>query len=346
MRKYFLLCLLLCTQLTFVFSQNAIVTENALPGNPISEWGVPDFRDTRVNGFATEISVNKGQTVYFKINSSSAASVTISIYRLGYYSGNGARKMADLGTIPGTSQPSGINNSTTGLYDCSNWSISAQWAVPSTAVSGVYIAKLTRAGGGSNHIIFIVRDDSGNSDILFQLTDATWQAYNGYGGSYLYAGTTGFPNGRAVKVSYNRPIFPYNSGFATDNRQSDWYMNSEFPMIKWIERNGYNVSYTSCVEVAMMNIGQKSKGKMWKRQEMPESIVLFLPVTTFIGKLGGRPMQRVMHSIHLYAIRKEQWEMAPWRKMHAATNAMGPLRFGRDYGGQAAITTRVDRKTV
>jgi hypothetical protein len=169
---------------------------------------------------------------------------------LGYYGGNGARKMADLGTIPGTSQPSGINNSTTGLYDCSNWSISAQWAVPSTAVSGVYIAKLTRAGGGSNHIIFIVRDDSGNSDILFQLTDATWQAYNGYGGSYLYAGTTGFPNGRAVKVSYNRPIFPYNSGFATDNRQSDWYMNSEFPMIKWIERNGYSVSYTSCVEVA------------------------------------------------------------------------------------------------
>src|SRR6185436_2130758 len=29
-------------------SQNPIVTENALPGNPISEWGVPDFRDNRI----------------------------------------------------------------------------------------------------------------------------------------------------------------------------------------------------------------------------------------------------------------------------------------------------------
>jgi len=250
MRCKFYIVLFFSIPWAWTIAQNPVVIENSLTGNPISEWGVPDFRDARVNGFSTEVSINKGQTVNFKIHSQTAAPVTVSIYRLGYYNGNGARKIIDLGTIAGTSQPSGIVNSSTGLYDCSNWSISTQWAVPSTAVSGVYIAKLTRSGGGSNHIVFIVRDDTGNSDILFQMTDATWQAYNGYGGNYLYAGTTGFPNGRAVKVSYNRPVFPYNSGFSTDNRQSDWYMNAEYPMIRWVERNGYNVSYTSCVEVA------------------------------------------------------------------------------------------------
>ena len=53
---------------TFSFAQNPIVTENALPGNPISEWGVPDFRDNRIAGFATKMSLNSGETVRFKIN--------------------------------------------------------------------------------------------------------------------------------------------------------------------------------------------------------------------------------------------------------------------------------------
>ena len=58
-------------------SQNPIVTENALPGNPISEWGVPDFRDNRIAGFATKMSLNRGQTVRFKINVQSAATYTL-----------------------------------------------------------------------------------------------------------------------------------------------------------------------------------------------------------------------------------------------------------------------------
>ena len=33
-----------------------------------SEWGVPDFRDNRIAGFATKMSLNRGQTVRFKIN--------------------------------------------------------------------------------------------------------------------------------------------------------------------------------------------------------------------------------------------------------------------------------------
>ena len=112
------------------------------------------------------------------------------------------------------------------------------------AVSGLYIAKLERTGGGSNHIVFIVRNDASNSDLYLQFPDATWQAYNGYGGNSMYDGTTSWPSGHAVKVSYNRPFFPYNSAFNTDGRGADWYMNNEYPMIRWLERNGYDVTYT------------------------------------------------------------------------------------------------------
>jgi hypothetical protein len=250
-----------CMKLLFTFAvflssflvavgQNPIVTENSLPGNPYSEWGVPDFRDNRIAGFSTNMSLNSGQTVRFKIDVQGGVNFTIKIYRIGYYNGDGARLIADLGTKSGVSQPPGISDPATGLLDCSNWSESAHWDIPSSAVSGLYIAKIERSGGGSNHIVFIVRNDASNSDLYFQIPDATWQAYNGYGGNSNYDGNTGYPNGHAVKVSYNRPFFPYNSLFNTDGRGSDWYMNAEYPMIRWLERNGYDVTYTGSNDVA------------------------------------------------------------------------------------------------
>ena len=76
--------------------------------------------------------------------------------------------------------------------------------MPATAVSGVYIAKLDRAdNGGASHITFVVRDDASTSDVVFQTSDTTWQAYNTYGGADFYRGGGA---GRAYKVSYNRPF--------------------------------------------------------------------------------------------------------------------------------------------
>ena len=147
---------------SYSFAQNPIVTENALTGNPSSEWDIVGAGDFSIQGFATDISVNKGQTVHFKINTNATA-YTIDIYRLGYYNGNGARKVGT-GTITATlpqTQPAPITDGVTGLVDCGNWNESATWNVPSTAVSGIYLAKLIRTDNdGASHIVFIVRDDA------------------------------------------------------------------------------------------------------------------------------------------------------------------------------------------
>src|SRR6185437_13182761 len=60
---------------------NAIVAENCLPGNPASEWdiGAGSIGDPTIQGFATDISVNQGGTVSFKINTPASA-YTINIY--------------------------------------------------------------------------------------------------------------------------------------------------------------------------------------------------------------------------------------------------------------------------
>ncbi len=235
----------------FAKAQNPIVTENALAGTPKATWdpvGNGSTGDLTIQGFATDISVNKGQTVHFKIETSPAASYTITIYRLGYYQGNGARQIASLGTFSGIAQPNGSYNSSTGLLDCSNWSESASWAVPATAVSGLYIAKLTKTSGGSSHIPFVVRDDASTADILLKTSDNTWQAYNPYGGNSLYVGSTSYPNGHAAKVSLNRP-FITRGGNGGGGPGQDWFMNAEFPMIKFLERNGYNIAYTTDVDL-------------------------------------------------------------------------------------------------
>ena len=218
---------------------NPIPCENAKAGDPASEWDVSGAGDGSIQGFATAISVVRGETQRFKVDTT-AASFGLVIYRMGYYGGAGARQIADLGTIVGRNEPNCLTQAATGLIDCGNWSVSASWVVPPDAVSGIYFAKITRSDtGGSSHIMFIVRDDTSRSDVLFQTSDTTWQAYNTYGGNSLYEGG---PVGRAYKVSYNRP---FNT---RDAAPADWVFNAEYPMVRFLEANGYNVSYFTGVD--------------------------------------------------------------------------------------------------
>jgi hypothetical protein len=227
--------------------KNAIEAENCLAGTPQGTWDVNGVGDTSIQGFATDISVNVGQTVSFKIKSTASA-YTIDIYRMGYYGGNGARKVATINpsvNLP-QSQPACLTDSATALADCGNWAVSASWTVPSNAVSGIYFARPTRTdNGGASHIVFIVRNDASHSDLLFQTSDLTWHAYNDYGGHSLYGASSGFdlPN-RAKKVSYNRPFWTRSFEAAS------WVFNAEYPMVRFLEANGYDVSYFTGVDAA------------------------------------------------------------------------------------------------
>src|SRR6185369_13859982 len=52
---------------------NPIVCENSKPGNPPSEWQISGTGDPSIQGFATDMSVNRGQTIQFKINTNASA---------------------------------------------------------------------------------------------------------------------------------------------------------------------------------------------------------------------------------------------------------------------------------
>ncbi|WP_213287208.1 DUF4082 domain-containing protein [Bradyrhizobium sp. sGM-13] len=233
-------------------STNPIVLENQKQGTPQSVWDIDGAGSSNIEGFATDISVDNGNRIDFKINTDSS-NYRIEIYRLGYYGGMGARLVTTIQHTGVQNQPAPLRDATTGLVDAGNWSVSASWDIPADAVSGVYIAKLVRQDGieGANHIPFIVRDDSSTSDIIFQTSDTTWQAYNGWGGANFYGGNgpaTGQGAGRAYAVSYNRPIATRGSVGAASGPQ-DYLFGAEYSAIYWLEQNGYDVSYMAGVDV-------------------------------------------------------------------------------------------------
>jgi hypothetical protein len=218
---------------------NPVVCENSKPGTPSSVWDIVGDGDLTLQGFSTDVSVNAGQSIGFKVNTTALA-FRIDIYRIGYYGGDGARLVDTVNATTATVQPACLTDAT-GLIDCGNWSTSATWSVPGDAVSGVYIAKLIRLdNSGESHIEFVVRHDAGTEALIFQTSDTTRAAYNKYGGNSLYAGNA--PVGRARKVSFNRP---------NDVRRTateDGFFNAEYPMVRFLEAQGYDVAYQSGVD--------------------------------------------------------------------------------------------------
>jgi Domain of unknown function (DUF4082)/Bacterial Ig-like domain/Bacterial Ig domain len=220
---------------------NPIVCENSQPGTPMSDWYSPGSWGP-IQGFPTVTSVPAGGTINFKI--SSPVSYKVEIFRLGWYGGDGARAMptAPTAVFPAITQPACDTAASTGEVDCGNWSVTASWSVPANAVSGVYLADFDQTdGNGLMPYPFVVSNYASTSNIVVKTDDQTWQAYNMWGGADLYEGTGVAPDGRDYAVSYNRPM---------DIEGDNGVFGSEYPMIQFLERNGYDVSYLSSVDIA------------------------------------------------------------------------------------------------
>ena len=126
-------------------TRNRIVEENSLPGAPSTEWDVNGWGDPSIQGFGHDISIDLGETIFFKVKTDST-DYRIDIYRMGWYGGLGARLVDTVApSVPlPQAQPEGLRDPATRLYDCGNWAVSASWTAPADAVSGIYFARLVR----------------------------------------------------------------------------------------------------------------------------------------------------------------------------------------------------------
>jgi hypothetical protein len=260
--------------LTVSYHATIVAAENALTGTARATWDLasPNLGGvSTLQGFADGFSFNRTDTVNFKIGQSDSAGWAAEVFRLGWYNGDGARSYGTLTPSGGQvttsqSQPTpGDADATTTLLsaDAGNWTTSLTWTPPAWAPTGVYVLRLNRTGGGASHVMFILRDDARHADLALMPADSTWQAYNAWGGlaggqyagNSLYYGTAvdQYNADCARFVSYNRPIV--NRGAADASRAYgavEWsnFFTAEYPMLRFLERNGHDVKYMACIDAA------------------------------------------------------------------------------------------------
>ena len=275
-----------------------VASENIKPGtaewqlqytrfdDPITMASYPLIRNTRssmIEGFVSKTSLYPGESIDFKISTDPASRFLIDIYRLGYYGGTGGRHMASLGSFSGRPQPVPLMTNER-LRECA-WETATTLTIPADWPSGVYLGKLTRdeAYGVQSYVIFVVKERR-PSDILFQVSDLTWQAYNKWPGrdSLYDDGTTEvWYTGPNVRVSFDRPYAKYCQILdAPLSAGSGEFLLWEHPLSFWMEKEGYDVTYCSNLDLHLdPEILARSKvfisvghDEYWSRKMFEEAI--------------------------------------------------------------------------
>lgn len=253
------------------FAASPIALENARPGT--SDWVLTNPADHEVEGYASATGIQRGEPLRLYINSIDP-SVTVDVYRMGWYGGTGARLVQGGITLPGIQQPMPAPDPVTGLIEC-DWQVSYTLATrandPREWLSGVYLAKLTgRPSGKQSYIIFVVREDDRPSDFLFQSSVTTFQAYNNWGGKSTYPSNS-LEERWARKVSFNRPYAAsqhprggsgigageFLTALSIHPTRSLSTAGWEYNMVRWLEREGYDVTYST-------DIDTHSRADFWK----------------------------------------------------------------------------------
>ena len=210
------------------------------------------LRSSAIEGYTSRTSVLAGESVDFMVSMDPPGSLLIDVYRMGYYGGAGGRHMDRLGPFKCEPQPVPMMT-TERLREC-QWERCTRLTVPKDWPSGVYLGKLTRdeAAGAQSYVIFVVKEHR-QSDLLCQVSDLTWQAYNKWpGNDSLY--DDGTPNvwytGPNVRVSFDRPYAKYCQVLdAPLSAGSGEFLLWEHPMVYWLEQQGYDVTYCSNIDL-------------------------------------------------------------------------------------------------
>ncbi len=222
------------------FAANPIAAENTCPGTSAWRANLPFGPQNAIEAFTAPVSVNVGQPIQMYV-STTASSYAFHVYRMGWYQGLGGRLVYSSQTLPGINQPAPLVDQATRMVSASNWHNPVTLAIPTSWVSGVYVVKLVSSAGFMRYTEFVVRDDASQAPILFQSSVLTYQAENTWGGWSLDGtGAANTTAARAYAVSFDRPEAA-NAGLSD-------FTTYEYNLLSWLERQGYDVTYTTDVD--------------------------------------------------------------------------------------------------
>ena len=243
---------------------NPIEIENAKPGT--TDWlltkvggsvtgdpheeGFPRLR--AIEGYVSHTSIVPGDTLTAFVSVSPSTAYRVAVFRMGYYGGKGGRLMTTLGPLEGVTQAEPVEREQQLME--TRWQPSFELPIPADWPSGVYLAKLTREDtGDQSYLIWVVRDTR-TADLMFQVSDLTWQAYNRWPRWRSLYDWKDEPwhTAPGAKVSFDRPYAVYYNllpvGFEPLSNGSGEFLLWEFPLAFWLEAHGYDVTYVSNID--------------------------------------------------------------------------------------------------
>jgi N,N-dimethylformamidase beta subunit-like protein len=222
----------------------SIVAENRAAGT--SAWRLPGpafeiggASRGAIEGYVSAQALAPGQTESVYVNALGARTVTLQVYRMGWYGGKGGRLVLQSARLPVRRQPPCTHRFATGLTEC-DWHAILAFPIPTALVSGVYIVKLHASTGAQSDCLFVLRPARAPR-LLVEIPTATYEAYNAWGGDSLYpggskrVGVTGTNQG--VEVSYDRP-------YESQTGAGQFFIR-DVAMVRFLERYGYPVGYTT-----------------------------------------------------------------------------------------------------
>jgi len=222
-----------------------IAAENEQPGS--SGWRLAG-RSAQIGGaavgsiagYVSDPAPLLGERELVYVNAPGARTVRIQLWRMGWYRGRGGRLYFESGPLPARRQPPCFHSRLTGLTECA-WKPTLGFRLPTSLPSGVYILKLVADNHAQVDTVFIARSPK-PAKLLVELPDATWEAYNLFGGDDLYPepgalGVAATASTQGVAVSFDRPYATLSGAGALFVR--------ELAAVRFLERYGYPVSYTT-----------------------------------------------------------------------------------------------------
>ena len=223
---------------------NPIACENSRAWKSRQRMGHQRRRRSKHPGLSPPTSASTGQTVQFKVDTT-ATNYRLDIYRMGYYGGMGARKVATVTPVwphlPQT-QPACLSDAVDRAGRLRQLGRLGIVGGAGQRHSGIYFAKLVRDGQRR-----APATSSSSCATTAALGSAVPDLRHDLAGLQQLRRQQPLrrrsPAGRAYKVSYNRP---FNT--RGDGSPQDWVFNAEYPMVRWLEANGYDVSYTTGVD--------------------------------------------------------------------------------------------------
>ena len=186
-------------------------------------------------------SVLPGESIAFHISSQDGP-YSIAIFREAIFADEVEQPMGAVGGLPANASP--FRSTRTAYRDGAGWPAAAEFTVPDTWPSGLYLARVQTSGASASTIDlpFVVRArPTARCPVLVILADATYCAYNVWGGRNAYGYLSGddfvgaFPSASAMRVpfgfqlSFERPV---------DGRFNNIPQAVELPFLQWLSRRG------------------------------------------------------------------------------------------------------------